>query len=71
MDLNKGYYQIEMDERDIEKTAFCTPWGKFEFVKMPFGLRNAPTTFQRHITDVLRGLELFTGAYIHDIVVYS
>ena len=71
MDLNKGYYQVEMDERDIEKTAFCTPWGKFEFVKMPFGLRNVPATFQRHITDVLWGLELFTGAYIDDILAYS
>ena len=71
MDLNKGFYQIEMDERDIEKTAFCTAWGKFKFVKMPFGLPNAPATFQRYITDVLRGLELFTGAYRDDILVYS
>lgn len=71
LDLNKGFYQVGMAEMDIPKTAFCTPWGKFEFTRMPFGLRNAPATFQWHITEVLRGLESFTGAYIDDVVIFS
>ncbi len=42
--LAKGFYQVPVQERDKETTAFITPWGKFQFTKMPFGLRNAPST---------------------------
>lgn len=71
MDLNKGFYQIKMAKDDIDKTAFCSPWGKFAFTRMPFGLRNAPATFQRHMNLVLRGLEELTGAYIDDVSIFS
>jgi len=71
LDMNKGFYQIPVAEQDQDKTAFCTPWGKYSLTRMPFGLRNAPATFQRCMNVVPEGLEEFTGAYIDDLIVYS
>lgn len=53
LDLRKGFYQIEVEEEDIEKTAFITPFGKFEFRRMPFGLRNAPKGYGDSFEGVL------------------
>lgn len=47
MDLKSGYYQVEMAEEDKPKTAFVCPLGFFEFNRMPQGVSNAPSTFQR------------------------
>ena len=71
LDLSRGFYQIEVQEQSIQKTAFITPFGKFEFLRMPFGLRNAPSIFQRVMEVVLRGCYFFCAPYIDDIVVFS
>lgn len=71
-DLASGFHQIKMSTADAPKTAFSTPYGHYEFQRMPFGLKNAPATFQRLMDQVLTGLqgnELFV--YLDDIVLYS
>lgn len=70
LDLASGYHQVEMDEIDIEKTAFSTERGHYEFLRMPFGLKNAPSTFQRLMDSVLRGIPN-TMTYLDDVLVYS
>ena len=70
LDLRSGYWQVEVDLKDREKTAFCTPEGLFKFIVLPFGLCNAPATFQRLMDSVLAGLHWKNClVYIDDIVV--
>ena len=71
LDLCKGFYQIEVEEESQEKTAFITPFGKFSFKRMPFGLRNAPAVFQRTMEIVLGGCYSYAAPYIDDIIVFS
>ena len=72
LDLASGYWQVEMDAADREKTAFATRHGLFEFQIMPFGLCNAPGTFQRLMEFVLAGLQWQTClVYLDDVVVYG
>lgn len=72
LDLASGYWQVEMDPRDREKTAFTTPLGLFEFERMPFGLCNAPATFQRLMQQCLSGqVAESLLVYLDDIIIYS
>eukprot|EP00731_Ephydatia_muelleri_P023225 Em0015g808a len=72
IDLASGYWQVEMDPSDKEKTTFVTPFGLHQFRIMPFGLTNAPSTFQRLMGLVLAGLSWSTClVYLDDIIVFS
>ncbi|UYV79051.1 K02A2.6-like [Cordylochernes scorpioides] len=72
LDLKSGYWQISVDEADREKTAFITPDGLFEFKVMPFGLCNAPATFERMMDGLLKGLRwTICLCYLDDVVVFA
>ena len=72
LDLASGYWQVGVDPRDQEKTAFTTPLGLFEFKRMPFGLCNAPATFQRLMQQCLSGqVTESLLVYLDDIIIYS
>ena len=72
MDLQSGYWQLEIAESDRDKTAFITKYGLYEYVKMPFGLCNVSSTFQRCVELILKGLQWKTLLiYIDDIMIYS
>ncbi|MCG8046017.1 MAG: RNase H-like domain-containing protein, partial [Candidatus Thiodiazotropha endolucinida] len=70
LDMNSGYWQVEVDGSDREKTAFNSRRGLFEFKVMPFGLCNAPATFERLMETVLAGLHWqICLIYLDDIIV--
>ena len=72
LDLYSGYWQVKMDPKDIDKTAFVTPQGLFHITFMPFGLCNAPTTFERLMQLVLSGLNWkICLIYLDEVIVYS
>ena len=56
LDLRAGYHHIPLDKSSIPKTAFNLPFGKYEYVKVPFGLAQAPAYFQELMTRILKGL---------------
>ena len=71
MDLSKGYYQVPMRDRDVAQTAFVCHKGKFEFLRMPFGMKNAPTVFQSLMANILQHCSQFARPYMDDIVIFS
>lgn len=72
LDLKSGFHQIVLKESDRQKTAFNINNGKYEFRRLPFGLKNAPSIFQRAIDDVLRDfIGKFCHVYIDDIIIFS
>src|SRR5207248_2170091 len=72
LDLRNTYYRIRIQEGDEWKKAFRTWYGHFEYMVMPFGLANAPATFQAYINRALAGLvDVTCIMYIDDILIYS
>ena len=70
LDLRAGYHHIGLTTDSIPKTAFTSPFGKYEYVKVPFGLAQALAYFQELMTGVLKDLP-FAMAYLNDIIIYS
>ena len=72
IDLASGYHQIAMAPEDIEKTAFVTRYGLYEYTMLLLGLCNAPSTFQCLMNEVMKGyIDDFVGVYLDDILVYT
>ena len=70
LDLRTGYHHVGLTTDLIPKTAFTSPFGKYEYIKVPFGLAEAPAYFQELMTGVLKDLP-FAMAYLDDIIIYS
>ena len=72
LDGYSGYFQIEIDLEDQEKTTFTCPFGTFAYRRMPFGLCNAPTTFQRCMLSIFSDMvERIMEVFMDDIIVYG
>jgi hypothetical protein len=72
LDVIAAFNRIRVREGDEKYTAFRTRWGLFEYLVMPFGVKNGPSTFQQYVNDTLREfLDVFVTAYIDDILIYS
>ena len=70
LDLRAGYHHIPLDHSCILKTAFVSPFRKYKYLKVPFGLAQAPAYFQELMTGILKDLN-FTIAYLDDIIIFS
>ena len=71
LDLHSWFHQVLVHPDHVERTAFRTKYGTFAYLVMPFGLCNAPATFQKTMDYIFQNMRQFAGAYIDDILVYT
>ncbi len=71
LDLTTGFHQVRIGENSKDITTFGSPWGKFRFRRMPFGLKNAPAVFQAMVDGVLSSVKDTSGCYIDDVLIYT
>lgn len=71
IDMSRGCWQVPMEDDSMPISAFITTQGHFQWRYMPFGMPNAPATFQKLVWKLLAGLDELTGAYLDDIIVFS
>jgi hypothetical protein len=70
-DCKSGFWQVLLDDSSQELTAFTCPQGHFQWKVMSFGLKQAPSIFQRHMDETFKGFEKFCRIYVDDIIVFS
>ena len=70
LDLHAGYHHIPLDNSSVPKTAFNSPFRKYEYVKIPFKLAQTPAYFQEFMTGILKDFS-FAIAYLDDIIIFS
>lgn len=70
-DCKSGFWQVLLDDSSQKLTAFTCPQGHFQWKVMPFGLKQAPSIFQRHMDETFKGFESFCRVYVDDIIVFS
>ena len=70
VDVWVGYHHIPLDDKSIPKTAFTSPFGKYEYIKVPFGLAQAPAYFQELMTGILKDFN-FAIDYLNGIIIFS
>ena len=74
LDATSGFWQIELDEESSKLCTFNTPFGRYRFKRLPFGIKSAPEVFQRYMTEMLEGIpgaEPIAGAIVDDILIWG
>ena len=70
-DMKSGFWEIQINPKDRYKTAFTISFGQYEWNVMPFGLKNAPSEFQRIMNDIFNAHSKFCIVYIDDVLIFS
>ena len=70
-DMKSGFWQIQISKKDKYKTAFKIPFGRYEWNVMPFGLKNAPSEFQKIMNYIFNSFQDISIVYIDDVLIFS
>ena len=71
LELAKIFYQLTIEEGSRDNTTFCSPFGKYRYKRVLFGLKNAPAHFQKKVEKALRGCREFSSPYIDNVLIFS